>query len=193
MQDPKQGHAVARQQCGVAGTEQRVRVKLGQGSRREAGREHALGGGEFSTPVRHLRSGGSAKVSDQGSDELETDDEKKKNDPKNLARVPLRQPALDPGKDGTGENEIDQGESQQDERRPNGQRRIGECYPAPDPQQPQTAQSRGDIERAISYDDEEIRPITERVPQKDGGIRTLREGGRHHGKELPEHEYGPQQ
>src|SRR5215467_2229881 len=37
MQDPKQGHAVARQHCGVAGTEQRARVKLGHGSRREAG------------------------------------------------------------------------------------------------------------------------------------------------------------
>src|SRR5215469_16959685 len=192
MQDPKQRHAVARQQCGVARTEPRARVKLGHGSRREAGREHALGGGEFSAPVRHLRAGGSAKVADQGANELETDDEQKKKDAKNRARVPLRQPALDPGKDGTGENEIDEGEGQQDERGPNRQRRIGERYAAPDPQQPKTAQSRGDIEGAISYDDEEIRPITEREPQKDGGIRTLREGSRHHGKKLPEHKYGPQ-
>ena len=72
--------------------------------------------------------------------------------------------------------------------------RPGSAIPTPtrDADEPERADERGGIERAIDHANEEIRAVTDREAQEIRGIEVLGKGGRHHGKKLPIEKHAPE-
>src|SRR5271157_1207614 len=122
----------------------------------------------------------------QRADKLKADDEEKKDNAEKFARAPAREPALDPRENRTAQQDVERGESEQDNRRPQKDARIRKPCAHCDSHEPQTSEGRGGVERAVHEAYEKIFTVGERKAQQVRRIEVFRERRGHHGKKLPE-------
>ena len=130
---------------------------------------------------------------DQWANQLQAEDEKKKQHAHDFARPALSQPALQPGEDHAGKQDVCQGEGQEHHRRPGKDFRLRESNTYENSEQPQGGHSRCRVQRPVGQANQEVRSVAERETQKSRGLDVFGECRGHQRKELPEQKHGPQQ
>src|SRR5580698_10438014 len=102
----------------------------------------------------------------QRPSQLKCDHQEKEQDSEDFACSPLSEPSFDPGEDGTGENDVDQGKCGQHQGDPENRCWFSNGDPDKDTDEPQAAQRSCDIECAKGKNDQKICAITQRESQK---------------------------
>ena len=136
------------------------------GSGGQARGKRPLRVGEFLPQDPALRYGAMFVRSNQGSDQLKTQNEEKEEDPQDFARPPLRQPALQPRKQHASQDNVHQSKSEEHDGGPGERARLRDADADVDSEQPQAGHGRRRIQRSVSQADQKVRPVAQRETQK---------------------------
>ena len=79
---------------------------------------------------------------DLGPDQLKAQDKEKENDAQDFARPPLGQPALQPGEQHAGQNDVHESKGEEHDGRPGEQARSGDSDADVDSEEPPASHSR---------------------------------------------------
>ncbi len=155
VQEPENRSAIEAENSESAGSDCEVALggtRNGRGS--GAGRQHALNGQNSLGELAEIRMRAASVAAHQRPNQLKANDEEKKKYAKNFAGAALGQPSFHPGEDHAGEQNVHRREEEQCDGRPRKKTRRGHCDSDRDSQQPQGAEHRGRLERAVDNSDQ---------------------------------------